>query len=122
MSNFVARISRPLGDLRSRVRAVPGGSRAWQVAVVIVGGALIVGGIVLLPLPGPGWLIIFLGLSVLATEFTWAARLLTWARLQLARFTEWAAQRSMAARVAGSVFVIAFVVVLVVLYFVYIRG
>lgn len=34
-------------------------------------------GVVLLVIPGPGWLIIFLGLGILAAEFAWAQRLLT---------------------------------------------
>jgi uncharacterized protein (TIGR02611 family) len=48
--------------------------------VLIVGVALMLGGVVLLVLPGPGVLVIFAGLGLLATEFTWAARLLRWAK------------------------------------------
>jgi len=51
--------------------------------------AIVVGGIILLPLPGPGWLIIFAGLGVLATEYEWARRLLRFARAQVSRWTEW---------------------------------
>ncbi len=71
------------------MRALPGGWVAWRIGITVVGVAIIAGGIVLLPLPGPGWLIIFAGLGVLATEYTWAARLLTWARDQVLRWTEW---------------------------------
>jgi len=42
------------------------------IGVAIVGGALIVAGIVMLVLPGPGIAFIILGLAVLATEFVWA--------------------------------------------------
>jgi len=44
---------------------------------VIVGIALVLIGIVLaLPLvPGPGLLVVFVGLTVLSTEFEWARRL-----------------------------------------------
>ena len=38
----------------------------------VVGGTLIVVGAVLLVLPGPGLLLIALGVAVLATEFAWA--------------------------------------------------
>ncbi len=48
----------------------------WRAVVFVSGVSLVLGGIVLLPLPGPGWLVIFLGLGVLATEFAWAAHLL----------------------------------------------
>ena len=34
-------------------------------------------GSILVPLPGPGWLIVFAGLAILATEYVWAQRLLT---------------------------------------------
>ena len=44
--------------------------------VAVVGVGLILAGIVMLVLPGPGWLTIFAGLAVLAAEFTWAATLL----------------------------------------------
>lgn len=55
----------------------------------VVGVAIVVGGIVLLPLPGPGWLIIFIGLGVLASEFDWARRLLDFARKRVGKWTEW---------------------------------
>jgi len=41
------------------------------------GGLLIITGIALIPLPGPGIPVILLGLAVLASEFEWAARVQT---------------------------------------------
>lgn len=67
---------------------------AWRSAVLVLGVALVLGGIVLLPLPGPGWVVIFLGLGLLATEFTWAARVLHRARHHYER----AARRARSAR------------------------
>jgi uncharacterized protein (TIGR02611 family) len=52
----------------------------WQIVIFIVGLAIVAGGIVLLPLPGPGWLVIFAGIGVWATEFPWAQRVLRWAK------------------------------------------
>ena len=37
---------------------------------------LLIAGIAMLALPGPGWVTIFGGLALLATEFAWARRLL----------------------------------------------
>ena len=63
--------------------------------VTLVGVALIAAGAVLLVLPGPGLLVMALGLAVLATEYPAAQRLLdrlkasppvTAARARLARF------------------------------------
>lgn len=75
--------------LRERVRASRGGRIAWRIGVTVVGVGTIVVGIVLLPLPGPGWLIIFAGLGLLATEYVWARRLLRFARGQLTRWSRW---------------------------------
>jgi uncharacterized protein (TIGR02611 family) len=47
-----------------------------RIAVAIGGPLLLVAGIAMLALPGPGWLAIFAGLALLATEFAWAERLL----------------------------------------------
>ena len=60
---------------------------SYRVVVGLVGVTIIVLGIVLLPLPGPGWLIIFAGLFVLSTEFAWADRLLDFARRKVAAWT-----------------------------------
>lgn len=48
----------------------------WRAGVLVVGLTMVVAGIAMLLLPGPGWLTIFLGLAVLASEYTWANRLL----------------------------------------------
>jgi uncharacterized protein (TIGR02611 family) len=44
--------------------------------VAAVGGTLIVVGVILLVLPGPGLVLIALGVAVLATEFAWAEAIL----------------------------------------------
>lgn len=43
---------------------------------VLFGFTLLVLGAVMVFTPGPGWVVIFLGLGVLAAEFVWARRLL----------------------------------------------
>ena len=48
----------------------------YRIVVGLLGGAIVVLGFILIPLPGPGWLIVFAGLALLATEFVWAERLL----------------------------------------------
>jgi uncharacterized protein (TIGR02611 family) len=49
----------------------------------------VVGGLALVPLPGPGWVIVFIGLAVWASEFEWAQNLLDFARERLRRWSEW---------------------------------
>ncbi len=43
--------------------------------LIMLGWAVLLAGVVMIPYPGPGWLVVFLGLSILAREFTWAERL-----------------------------------------------
>ncbi|MDG4862351.1 TIGR02611 family protein [Streptomyces sp. T-3] len=64
---------------------------SWQVGVFIVGFAVVVAGIIMLPLPGPGWLVIFGGMAIWATEFVWAQLVLRWTKRKV---TE-AAQRAL---------------------------
>lgn len=53
----------------------PTGSRAIRRAVVAtVGASLLIAGVAMLILPGPGIVVILAGLTVLATEFHWARR------------------------------------------------
>ncbi len=43
----------------------------------ILGGfTLLVVGVIMLFTPGPGWVVVFLGLTLLAAEFVWAQRLM----------------------------------------------
>ncbi len=45
---------------------------AKRVVVLVIGGSVVLFGMLLLVLPGPGLLVVFLGLTLLATEFVWA--------------------------------------------------
>ncbi|WP_438854995.1 TIGR02611 family protein [Agromyces sp. M3QZ16-3] len=62
---------------------------AYRTGVGVLGGVIAVAGLVLVPLPGPGWLIVFLGLAILGTEFAWARRLAAWVKRMLDRFWAW---------------------------------
>ena len=42
----------------------------------MAGFTLLLAGVVMLVTPGPGWLVILLGLGLLAAEFVWARRLM----------------------------------------------
>ncbi|MEU7283158.1 TIGR02611 family protein [Streptomyces sp. NPDC045431] len=68
---------------------------SWQVGVFVVGLAVVGAGIVMLPLPGPGWVVIFGGMAIWATEFVWAQLVLRWTKRKV---TE-AAQRALDPRV-----------------------
>jgi uncharacterized protein (TIGR02611 family) len=51
-----------------------------RIAVTIVGFAVLLAGVAMLALPGPGLLVIIAGLAILATEYVWAQRLLAKAK------------------------------------------
>ncbi|MFE2547889.1 TIGR02611 family protein [Streptomyces sp. NPDC059355] len=53
---------------------------SWQVGVFVVGLAVIGAGVAMLVLPGPGWVAIFAGLAIWATEFAWAHLVLRWTK------------------------------------------
>ena len=71
---------------------------AYRIVVAVVGTAIVVTGFALIPLPGPGWLIVFAGLALLATEFVWAERLLRFARSKVQGWTTWVLRQSLLVR------------------------
>ena len=71
---------------------------AYRILVAVVGTAIVVSGFALIPLPGPGWLIVFAGLALLATEFAWAERLLRFARDKVQGWTNWVLRQSLLVR------------------------
>ncbi|MFD7410215.1 TIGR02611 family protein [Kitasatospora purpeofusca] len=76
---------RPLGSRAPRfIRRSRPLHLSWQVAVFLVGLAVVALGVVMLPLPGPGWVVIFLGMGIWATEFVWAQLALRWTRRKVA--------------------------------------
>jgi len=75
------------------VHGWPAGRHVWRVAVAIVGLVVVVAGVVMLVLPGPGWLVIFLGFTIWATEFPWANAVATAVRRGVSRCTAWVRRR-----------------------------
>ncbi|MFQ5718651.1 MAG: PGPGW domain-containing protein [Acidobacteriota bacterium] len=47
-----------------------------RLVVTLIGATVVLFGVALLVLPGPGILVILVGLAILATEWVWARRLL----------------------------------------------
>jgi uncharacterized protein (TIGR02611 family) len=86
---MVARVGQSAKRLRSWVYERPGGAKTWRVGVALSGLVVIIVGIVLLAVPGPGWLVIFAGLGIWATEFTWAKSLLRFVRRTVDAWTAW---------------------------------
>lgn len=70
----------------------------WRTGVGVVGTLVLVIGVILIPYPGPGWVVVFGGLAILATEFTWARRILTYARGKYDAWTDWLKRQSLLVR------------------------
>lgn len=67
---------------------------AYRLGVGVLGTVIIGIGIILIPLPGPGWLIVFLGLAVLGTEYAGARRLGAYLKRIVTRAWAWWRARS----------------------------
>ncbi|MEY4339042.1 MAG: hypothetical protein RLZ14_892 [Actinomycetota bacterium] len=52
------------------------GRNAKRIGVFVAGVVVMLAGVAMLVLPGPGLVVILLGLGILATEFAWAERAL----------------------------------------------
>jgi uncharacterized protein (TIGR02611 family) len=59
--------ARPLDVVRFIARSTR------RIAISVVGGAVLLAGLAMLVLPGPGFLVIVLGFAILGTEYAWAA-------------------------------------------------
>ena len=65
-----------LERLRRRRERHLGRSRFYRVPFAVVGFTVLTVGLAMLVLPGPGLLVMAVGLGMLALEFTWAERVL----------------------------------------------
>lgn len=74
---------------RRAIRANPVTAKIYRAAVFCVGAVLVAGGLALVPLPGPGWLVVFLGVAVWASEFERAQQLKDWGIDRLQRWNGW---------------------------------
>ena len=78
---------------RRRLRANPVTHRVYRSVVAVAGAVVVVVGLIAVPAPGPGWLIVFVGIAIWASEFEWAQRLLRWGRQQLHAWNTWLRSR-----------------------------
>lgn len=85
-----------------------------RVTIAVVGGVVLLAGIIAIPYPGPGWLIVFAGLAILSTEFSWAQRVLDFARGKYEEWQAWLKRQHVGVRAA--VLALTFAVVLLTLW------
>jgi len=58
-----------------------------RLAKIVSGFTLIIAGLFMLVLPGPGIITILGGLALISQEYVWARRLSDWVKARFARFT-----------------------------------
>ena len=76
-------------------------SRAYRIGFAALGLLILAGGVVMLVTPGPAFVLIPIGLAMLALEFAWAERLLEKSLEQAQIAQEKAAQTTTLQRVLG---------------------
>ena len=69
-------VAQRLRAVRERIRRRRSLDTAWRMLVFTLGMTLLVAGLIMFVIPGPGWATIILALVVLGSEFTWATRVL----------------------------------------------
>jgi uncharacterized protein (TIGR02611 family) len=97
------------------IRSTRAGALTLKIVIGVIGGLMVGGGLVLVPFPGPGWLIVFAGLAVLATEFHWAHKALEFGKRTLHAWTEWYKRQGWTLRI-----IVAIVTVIIATAIVYI--
>ena len=68
---------------------------AYRTAVGVVGAVVTVAGLIMVPAPGPGWLVVFFGLLILASEFEFAQRWLDFGKHHVSRWNDWIMDQAM---------------------------
>lgn len=77
---------------------------AYRITIGVVGTVVLVLGVLAIPYPGPGWLIVFAGLGILASEFAWAKSALRFVRKRYDAFMAWFSKQSMFVKGLGVLF------------------
>ncbi|MFW5469695.1 TIGR02611 family protein [Knoellia sp. CPCC 206435] len=94
---------------RRRIRANPATARVYRIGVFVVGLVVVCGGLLLIPFPGPGWLIVIGGLAIWSTEFERAHRVMEFVKKHLKRWEEWVKRQNLAVKTLVGVVGIAFI-------------
>jgi len=109
IARFKDRVTGEFAHRRERIRERPVLNTAYRISVGVVGTAVLAGGIVAIPYPGPGWLIVFAGLTILASEFAWAHHVLRFVKSKYDRFMKWMSRAGLAVQILFGLFTCAVV-------------
>lgn len=79
--------------------------------VTAIGFIGLIAGIILIPYPGPGWLVVFAALGLLSTEYAWAQRLLDYGKQRYEAWGKWVKRQSVYMQLSISLSTLAVVMV-----------
>src|SRR3954469_16129441 len=96
-----------------KIRAHPTGRLVLKIGVGVLGSLVVALGAVLIPLPGPGWAIVIVGLAIWALEFAWARQLLDYTKRSVQSWSRWVGRRPWPVRAVIGVVGLLFVGVVV---------
>lgn len=65
---------------------------------LLVGWLVVIVGAVTIPMPGPGWVTVFVGIGILSLELHWAQRMLHWGIRKYEEFFDWYQRQSKSRR------------------------
>jgi uncharacterized protein (TIGR02611 family) len=97
------------------IRSTRAGALTLKIVIGVIGAVMVAGGLIMVPFPGPGWLVVFAGFAVLATEFHWAHRVLEFGKQTLHAWTQWYKRQGWIVRIL--VLVVTVAAAAVIIYF-----
>ncbi|MFI9561304.1 TIGR02611 family protein [Nonomuraea endophytica] len=89
------------------IRSTRSGALTLKIVIGVIGAVMVIGGLIMVPFPGPGWLVVFAGLAVLATEFHWAHKVLEFGKRTLHAWTQWYKRQGWTVRILVAVVTVA---------------
>ena len=93
---------------------------AIKIANLVAGWSVLLVGVILIPYPGPGWLVVFAGLAILSREYEWARRILAYSRGKYNAWNSWVSRQNIF--IQSSTFIATTLVVLTTLWLVNVFG
>lgn len=98
---------------RRKIRSHPPTARLYRALVFVVGLVLVLGGLALVPLPGPGWVIVIAGIAIWASEFEKAQALQDFVRDKLRAWNVWMRAQPLWVQALGALATAAFVLAVI---------
>lgn len=91
MSTMREKIEERVERLENFHRSLKQRRHGWLVrpGVLTVGTLVMLAGVAMIPLPGQGWLTVFLGIAILSLEAQWAKSVLSWSVGAYDWFGDW---------------------------------